>query len=62
MAVVRCPTGRNGSYLAVGRTLGGGSLLGVKLKKQDQELTLALEGRLAPGKRSYPAAASSGQV
>jgi hypothetical protein len=30
----------------------------VKLKKQDQELTLGFEGRLAPGKQPYSAAAS----
>jgi hypothetical protein len=34
----------------------------VKLKQQVQELTLGLEGRLAPGKRLYSAAASGGRV
>jgi hypothetical protein len=37
-------------------------LSNVKLKQQVQEPTLGLEGRLAPVKRPYPAAASNGRV
>jgi hypothetical protein len=42
-----------GSCLVVPLTPGGGALSDVKLKKQDQELTLGFEGRLAPAKRPY---------
>jgi hypothetical protein len=49
---------RPGSCLVVPLTPGGGALSDVKLKKQDQELTLGFEGRLAPGKQPYSAAAS----
>jgi hypothetical protein len=34
----------------------------VKPKQQGQELTSGLEGRVAPGKRPYSAAASGGRV
>ena len=49
---------RPGSCLVVPLTPGGGALSDVKLKKQDQELTLGFEGRVAPGKQPYSAAAS----
>jgi hypothetical protein len=52
---------RIGSHLAV-PLAGGGLLSGVKLKKEDQELTLGFEGRLVPGKQPYSAAASNGRV
>jgi hypothetical protein len=53
-----CIFTRPGSCLVVPLTPGGGALSDVKLKKQDQELTLGFEGRLAPGKRPYAAATS----
>jgi hypothetical protein len=51
-----------GSYLAVPLTSGGGLLSGVKLKKEDQKLTLGFEGRLAPGKQPYSAATSNARL
>jgi hypothetical protein len=51
-----------GSHPAVPLASGGRLLSDVKLKQQVQEPTLGLEGRLAPGKRPYPAAAPGGRV
>jgi hypothetical protein len=57
-----CVFARPGSCLVVALTARGGALSDVKLKKQDQALTLGFEGRLAPGKRPYSAAASDDGV
>jgi hypothetical protein len=54
-----CVFTRRGSCLVVPLTPGGGALSDVKLTKQDQELTLGFEGRLAPAKPPYSAAASN---
>ena len=51
-----------GLCLVVSLTPGGGALSDVKLTKQDQELTLEFEGRLAPAKPPYSAAASNDGV
>ena len=48
------PEGCSGSHFTVALTLGGGPPSDLKPKKQDQELTLGLEGRLAPGSSRVP--------
>ena len=62
----RCPVDFGkvglGSNLAVPLTSGGGLLSGAKLKREDQEVTLGLEGRLAPGKKRYSGVTSNSRV